>query len=143
MKRVIAMLMACVFAASVCTVAFAMEGGWEGKGKQSMEKMHEKHLEKMTKDLNLTVEQKDKISALMKNKSDKMMAEKKKMMDAEKIIRDDYNVKLKEVLTPEQATKHNKMMEERKAKMEKMREKKKEKMMKKGMKEELAVPAVK
>ena len=130
MKRAISMLLAFVFAASVCSIAIADEG-WGEKGKgMSMEQMHKKHLDKMTKDLNLTPEQQTKMADIMKAKGEKMQAEKKKMEDAMKVIKDDYNNKVKSVLTPEQATKYDAMMAEKKAKMEKKHEKIEKKMKK-------------
>jgi Spy/CpxP family protein refolding chaperone len=126
MKKLMTVLFGCMLAMQVYGFVYAMEGGECCKGGscmkdngQSMEKMHEKHLNKMTKDLNLTPEQKDKISAIMKEKGEKRKAEMEKMHENSKTEMEATDKSIKEVLTPEQAQKYDKMKAERAEKMEK------------------------
>lgn len=61
------------------------------------------HMERMAKELNLTEEQKPKVESLMKEQHEKMKA-----------LHDETHEKLKQLLTQEQASKLDKMKEERK-----------------------------
>ena len=132
MKRAISMLLAFVFAASVCSIAIADEGWGEKDKGMSMEQRNKKHLDKMTKDLNLTPDQQTKVADIMKTTGEKMQAEKKKMEESMKAMKDDKVKQIKAVLTPDQATKYDAMMAENKAKMEKKKEKMEKKMEKKA-----------
>lgn len=124
MKRMIAVMLACIFTVQVYGVCFAMDDkgeGMQGKKKmeQTMEKRQAKHVEKMTKELNLTPEQKTKLEAILKENGDNMKAEMEKMKETHKTMQEAKDQKIKEILTPEQAQKFDKMKEENKAKMEK------------------------
>ena len=80
-----------------------------------MEKMKMKHLDKMTKDLTLSADQKDKVWAIMKadmSDPEMMKMSKKDMMAAE-------DTKIMAVLTPEQTEKYKKMQMEHKTAWEK------------------------
>jgi Spy/CpxP family protein refolding chaperone len=74
-------------------------------------------LDKMTKELNLTPEQKEKIEAIMKAKAEKNKAEMEKMRESMKAEMDATTAQIKEVLTPEQQVKFDKLQEEKKGKM--------------------------
>jgi Spy/CpxP family protein refolding chaperone len=72
-------------------------------------------LAKIAKELNLTAEQKDKIKSILTDEHEKIMS-----------IREDYRGKMRDVLTPEQQTKWDKMKAERGMKTEKKSEMKSE-----------------
>jgi Spy/CpxP family protein refolding chaperone len=122
MKRLLAMFLSCIFAASVCAIAIADEQP-AGKGeKMTIEQHQQKKLAQLTKALTLTADQQSKIADLMKARSEKMKGVKNNK-DERKAIFDDYNTQVKAVLTPEQVTKYDKMMEKEKGKHEKHQEK--------------------
>ncbi|MCB4792113.1 MAG: hypothetical protein LHV68_09520 [Elusimicrobia bacterium] len=120
MRRLVAMVLACVFALQVYGLSYAMDCGEGCKHCQKkVEKSMDKHLAKMTKELSLTPEQKEKVGAILKEKSDKIKAEMQKMCDAKKAIKDESYQKIKEVLTPEQVQKFDEMKQKREEKMKK------------------------
>ena len=122
MKRLVAMFLGCIFAASVCAIAIADEQP-AGKGdKMTIEQHQQKKLEQLTKALTLTADQQSKIADLMKARSEKMKGVKKNK-DEMKSIFADYNTQVKAVLTPDQAAKYDKMLENEKGKHEKHQEK--------------------
>jgi len=100
-------------------LSFAMDDKMECKSDKKMMEEQAKHLEKMTKDLNLTPDQKSKVEVILKEKGDKMKAEMQKMQDDKKAIKDEADQKIKDILTPEQLQKFDKIQAEHKAKMEK------------------------
>ena len=123
MKRTTAMIFGCLLAMQVYGTVYATDGKEckqcdDKKMEKSMEKMQAKHLDKLAKELNLTPEQKDKISVIMKENGEKRKAEMQKMRENAKVEREAIDAKIKEVLTPEQAQKYDKMQADRKAKME-------------------------
>ena len=121
MKKVTAMLVASLFAMQICGVALASDdkGSCEKWAQKKSEKMMEKHLNKMSKSLNLTPEQKEKVSAIMKERAEKHKAEIQKAQDSMKAVRDESDQKIREVLTPEQAQKFDKQIQDRNEKMDK------------------------
>ncbi len=115
MRKVSVVMMAGVFALLVAGSAYAKEGkkgcpqcGMDNMEK-SAEKWHEKRLDKMAKKLDLSTEQKDKISAIMKENGEKMKAEMEKMRESHKAMREENQKKMNEVLTPEQQKKFAEM----------------------------------
>ena len=105
-------MFAAVLALQVSLPVFA-----EGKGDPA--KKQEQRLEKMTKDLNLTPDQKEKVGAILKEQGEKNKADMQKCQDTMKANRDSLDQNIKSVLTPEQVTKFEKMQADRKAKMDK------------------------
>lgn len=87
-------------------------GSPDTKREQKREDWQAKRLDRMAKDLNLSVEQKDKIAAIFKENDAKakvVMDKVKEDMDA---IRATGDKQVKEVLTPEQVQKYDKIKEE-------------------------------
>jgi Spy/CpxP family protein refolding chaperone len=124
MKKTAAMLLGCIIALQVCGFVYASDDKECKKCEkkcmgQNTEKMQAKHLDKLTKELNLTPEQKDKISAIMKESGEKKKAEMQKMRENAKAEMEAKDKSIDAVLTPEQAQKFENMQAERKAKMEK------------------------
>ena len=118
MKKLVAMSLSFVFAASVCGIAIAYDqaAATTGKGgKMTMEQRQQDRLAKMTKELGLTADQQSNISVLMTARNEKMKGAKKNKDDM-KAIFTDYNTQVKAVLTPDQVKKYDKMMEKEKAK---------------------------
>lgn len=119
MKRILMFVVAGMLTIQTQGLVFAMDdvdmGGKKDIG-QSMEKMQEKHLDKMTKDLDLTPEQREKVSAIMKENNEARKAEMQKRMEAAK-ARESTDAKIKAVLTPDQIQKFDAMRAERKEKM--------------------------
>ncbi len=112
MKKAAAVIFAGIFVVMACGLASANEGKEKGK-------WQEKKVEKMTKDLGLNTDQQGKVSAILKDNSDKIEAETQKYMDAKKAIRDAEDQQIMAVLTPEQAQKYLKEQAEHKEKMDK------------------------
>lgn len=118
MKKLVAMFLSCIFAASVCGIAIADDqaASTTGKGeKMTMEQRQQERLAKLTKELTLTADQQSKISALMTARNEKMKGEKKNK-DEMKAAFAEYNKQVKAVLTPDQATKYDKIMQKEKEK---------------------------
>jgi protein CpxP len=89
--------------------ASANPGGGPGYG-PGQEEYHGRKVERLTKELNLTDEQKGKVEALFKEQHEKFKA-----------LHEETNTKMKAILTPEQMTK---MEEMKKQRQEKWRHKK-------------------
>jgi len=89
MKKAVAMLCAGMLVVLAFGLVFANEDKDAGK-------WQEKKIEKMSKNLNLTAEQKDKLSAIMKENGEKIKAEWQKCQEAVKVIREgeDQQIKL-------------------------------------------------
>lgn len=124
MKRIVSMLIGCVLAMQVCGLVYAADDK-ECKPcdkkdmQQGVEKMQQKHLDKMAKELNLTPDQKQKISAIMKENGEKRKTEMDKKREEAKAEMEATDKKITDILTPEQAQKFEKMKTDRKEKMEK------------------------
>ena len=96
------------FALSLPLTAIAQPGG--PSGDKPTEWRHGQRIERMTKELNLTPDQKTKVEALFKEQHEKFKA-----------IHEETQTKLKTILTPDQMTK---MEELKKQRREKWRERK-------------------
>jgi Spy/CpxP family protein refolding chaperone len=123
MKKILPLVMAAMMLAG--GVSFANEMGM-GKGKMTkaemdehMAKKHDDMLKKMNKELNLTAEQSDKVSTILKNRGEQKKSSMTKMKDQEMEIMDKEDQEIKAVLTPEQQGKYDQMITDRKKRMEK------------------------
>jgi Spy/CpxP family protein refolding chaperone len=83
----------------------------------------EQQMEKMTKDLSLTDEQKPKVEAVLKDSAKKRQEifadtsmDRQQMREKMRPIMEEQNKKLKEILTPDQMEKYTKMQDEMKKK---------------------------
>jgi periplasmic protein CpxP/Spy len=112
MKKIVLMTFAAMLALQFSGLAFANEKMMPGKGP-------EKRLERLTKELNLTADQKGKVEAILKEHADKSKAEMQKMQEGMKADREAMDQGIKGVLTPEQAAKFDKMQADKKMKMDK------------------------
>jgi len=112
MKKAVAVVCAGILVVMACGLVSADQG-------KEKSKWQEKRIEKMAKDLNLTADQKEKVSAIWKENGDKRDAEMQKNRDAMKAIKDDEDQQIKALLTPEQSQKYEKQQAERKEKMDK------------------------
>ena len=105
--------------------------------KEMMKKMHQKHLNRLAKDLKLTDDQKAKIDQILKSGWDEMEAKKEKFKQEMKELREQKDVKIKELLNDEQKANFEKickkMDENMKCKFEKGKHRKE---FKKGMKDD-------
>lgn len=117
MKKLLAVIFAGILTVQAGGIVFAAEDKDEGKWQDN------KKIVKMTKDYDLTGEQKEKVSVIMKETVDKIKAEKQKFQETTKAIKAGEEQKIKAVLTPEQSQKYEKKRAENKEKMEKMRKK--------------------
>lgn len=132
MKKALIMAFALVFASQTGVLFAGDKGdkagckmcakdGVECSPRHHKAKWQEKRLERMTKQLGLTPEQKEKISAIFKENDDKIAAEAQKTKETVKTIMQDTDKQVTAALTPGQAKKYVEMKEERKAKAGKMR----------------------
>jgi hypothetical protein len=126
MKKLLPMLLAGAMAVSVCGAMFADDMDYNKSNKdsnttmdQKMAKMQAKKLDKLTKDLALTPDQKSKVSDIMRSTGDQKKALITKMESDEKNLRDSEDAQIKAVLTADQQVKYDKMIMEHQAKMEK------------------------
>lgn len=123
MRKQLLIALGCVIAMQVCCLVYAGDdkecGKCDKKMEQAMEKKHQKHLDKMAKDLNLTADQKDKVAAIMKEAGESRKAEMKQARENAKAKMEATDKKIEAVLTPDQVQKFEKMKADRKAKMEK------------------------
>ncbi|MFL5731383.1 MAG: hypothetical protein ACJ75J_17980 [Cytophagaceae bacterium] len=126
MKRTILAGMLALF----CQVAFLQtgysqhNGQMKGKGSdRTPEQRADAHVKKMTQDLGLSTEQVPKVKVIMLDKIQKSEAirtkyanatDKKAMHQEMKALRDQKETELKAVLTPDQYTKHQQLMEQHK-----------------------------
>ena len=99
MKKSVSVICAGLFIVSLCGLMSASDMEYRASGQ-------EKKLERLTKDLNLTQEQNEKVSVILKESSGKIAAERQRVYDTDKTIKTDTDKKVKEVLTPEQAKKY-------------------------------------
>ncbi len=77
------------------------------------EKWHQRYIEKLSEELNLTEKQKEEISKIMKDGWKKIEEERKKMKKKVFAIREDTDKKIEKLLTLEQLEKFKKFREER------------------------------
>lgn len=122
MKRIITIALAGVFAMIFSGAAMADMGMDMKDGKTMQEKMAKKRtdwLQKLTKQLTLTMDQQTQIEAILKANDEQKMTVKTKMDTDLKAVKESENAQIKAVLTPEQQTKYEKMMMEKMKKMEK------------------------
>ena len=126
MKKLIPMLLAGAMVMSVSAAMFADDMDYSKSNKESnmtmdqkMAKMQATRLDKLTKDLALTPDQKSKVSDIMRATGDQKKAIITKMEADEKDLRDSEDTQIKAVLTADQQVKYDKMMMEHQAKMEK------------------------
>lgn len=124
-------------ALGIATVSFAQQAGMEKSGKMDpekrkaeMQKRQQEHLDRMTKDLNLSQEQMKKVKALqdkemleMQSNMEKNQTERQAKMAEMKKKKEAHDAELKKILTPDQ---YQKWDAEKKAKMEKRKEKMKD-----------------
>lgn len=108
MKRTVAMLFAGLLL--VQSSAFAADAEQKELGG-----FQEKRVEKLAKDLSLSPDQKQKVSAIFSQTANEIKAELAKI----KSIKDAADQKMKEALSPEQYQKYEKMKAERKSQMKK------------------------
>jgi periplasmic protein CpxP/Spy len=101
------------------TIAMAQDATKDTKknGKRGFPTV-EQQLEKMTKDLSLTDEQKPKVKAVLEDVSKKRQELRGTPQDEQRAkrqaIMEEQNKKMKEILTPDQLEKYKKMQEEMK-----------------------------
>ena len=84
--------------------------------KERAEKKHEKRMERLTKDLNLTKEQADNISKIVKDGWEKISAEMKKMRETTRSFREATDSQIEKLLSPEQVEKFKNVREKMKKK---------------------------
>ncbi len=120
-------------ALGIATITFAQQSGMEKPGKMDpeqrkaeMQKRQQEHLDKMSKDLNLSSEQVKKVKALQDKQISEMQANMEKNKEARKAKmaemqkkREAHDAEMKKILTPEQ---YQKWDADRKVKMEKRKE---------------------
>ncbi len=132
MKTILKSLLMASLLLSLVTGVRAENEEWKGKEKTKMmqekkEKYHQKRLEKLTKELELTKEQGEKVSQIMKDGWGKIKVEKKKMREKVQAIRKGIDSQIEKTLTPEQSKKFKKhkkeLRERRKNKMKKLQKK--------------------
>ncbi len=110
------LLISCLFGSALIVGAGAAWGGGGGHGHKHDPKSK---MERMTKKLDLTQEQQDKILPILQDKHQKMEALHNQMKD----VRENATAQVEAQLTPEQKEKFQKSREERKAKMKEYKEK--------------------
>ena len=98
---------------------FGAGAAWAGGDGHGYKHDPQSRLEKMTKKLDLTQEQQDKILPILQDKHEKMEALHKQMKE----MRQNAMSQIEAQLTPEQQEKFQKSREERKKKMKEYREK--------------------
>jgi hypothetical protein len=126
MKKIIPMLLAGAMVMSVCGAMFADDMDYHKSAKdsnttmdQKMAKMQADKLDKLTKELALTPDQKSKVSDILRATGDQKKAIVTKMEADVKDLRDSEDTQIKATLTADQQVKYDKMMMEHQAKMEK------------------------
>lgn len=123
----------------VCSLFFLTVGGLEGRGGEEQigkewvrmvehkrEKFHEKRLQMLCQELELSKEQEEKVSQIMKKGWEKIHKEMRKMKVRVLAIKKDSDRQIEKLLTPEQLERFKELKEETK--------KRKEKRIKKGYK---------
>jgi len=125
MKKMMPIALAGAIAMLFCGAAFADDMGM-GKSEKDKAKVEQKmvdkqadRLAKMTDELSLTPTQKDQVSTILKASAEKKKALRVKMDADMSDIRTSEEAQIKALLTPEQQAKHDKLMMEHRAKMDK------------------------
>jgi Spy/CpxP family protein refolding chaperone len=131
MKKLVSMFVAVLFVAGLCGSVMAGDDKSSEKSEKKVaektENKLEKHLDQLTKELNLTPEQREQVFVIMKEKDERRKTEMEKKQKVVVATKEDADTKIKAVLTPEQAAKFDKMKENQKEKMDKMKKEPKEK----------------
>ena len=100
-------------------LVFGIAAAWAGGDGHGYKHDPKSKIERMTKKLDLTQEQQDKILPILQDKHQKMEALHNQMKE----VRDNAMAQVEAQLTPEQQEKYRKAKEERKKKMKEYKEK--------------------
>ena len=116
----------------VCSLLFLAVASLEGRsGKEQIgkewvsmvehkkEKFHEKRLQRLCQELELSKEQEEKVSQIMKKGWEKIRKEMRKMKERVLAIKKDSDRRIERLLTPEQLEKFKELKEETKRRKEK------------------------
>jgi len=116
----------------VCSLLFLTVAGLEGRGseeqigkewvrmvKHKRGKFHEKRLQRLCQELELSKEQEEKVSQIMKKGWEKIQKEMKKMKKRVLAIKKDSDRRIEKLLTPGQLEKFKELKEELKKRREK------------------------
>lgn len=112
MKKLLAVMIASFF---IFGVGLALAEGMKGEHKMDQGKK----LERLTKELKLTADQKNKVEAILKEEQPQRQAIMDKMNADMKAINDASDQKIKAVLTPDQVKLYDQMQMKHQKKMEK------------------------
>jgi len=116
----------------VCSLLFLTVAGLEGRGSEEQigkewvrmveykrEKFHEKRLQRLCQELELSKEQEEKVSQIMKKGGEKIQKEMRKMRERTLSIKKKTDREIEKLLTPEQLEKFKKLKEGPKKRKEK------------------------
>ena len=120
MRKLVAVLIAVFF---ITGAGLALAEGMKGEHKMDSGK----RLERLTKELTLTTDQQTKVAAILKADEPQMQAVMDKMMADKKAIMDASDLKIEGVLTPDQVKKYEQMKAEHQKKMDKEKNEKEDK----------------
>jgi Spy/CpxP family protein refolding chaperone len=120
MRKLVAVLIAVFF---ITGAGLALAEGMKGEHKMDSGK----RLERLTKELTLTTDQQTKVAAILKADEPQMQAVMDKMMADKKAIMDASDQKIEGVLTPDQVKKYEQMKAEHQKKMDKEKNEKEDK----------------
>ncbi|MFC1546393.1 hypothetical protein ACFL4O_01590 [bacterium] len=96
--------------------------------KEWSKQRHKEHVEKLAQELDLSEDQKEKVSEILKNGWEKINKEKEQMIQRVKEIRNKKDSSINSILNDEQKKKFEEYKKERKLKREKIKHKMKKKM---------------
>ena len=117
MKTILKSLLACsLLLLSVASLAGINDEECIGKERMRMieqrrEKFHERHLERLSQELELSKEQEEKISQIMKKGWEKIQEEMRKMRERTLSIKKKTDREIEKLLTPEQLEKFKELRE--------------------------------
>ena len=117
MKTILKSLLACsLLLLSVASLAGINDEECIGKERMRMieqrrEKFHERHLERLSQELELSKEQEEKISQIMKKGWEKIQEEMRKMRERTLSIKKKTDREIEKLLTPEQLEKFKELKE--------------------------------
>jgi len=117
MKRAVTMALACIFAVQVWGPVHAADDAAK-RAQQPDGKLQENLSDRLTRELNLTPEQKEQVVAILKDYREKAKAEREKMSASVKALREQADQKIVAILIPKQARKYEDLMPERRKKIE-------------------------